>query len=106
MLTSKNVPCTVFGVGMAMERNPDAVLAMKSAKWEIASHGYRWIDYQNVDAETEMAHIRQTVDIHNRLVGYRPIGIYQGKPNVHTRGHVVSEGGFLYDCDSYADGEI
>ena len=52
ILNKYNTPCTVFGVGMAMERNPDAVKAMQSSKWEIASHGYRWIDYQNTDEKT------------------------------------------------------
>ena len=107
------VPCTVFAVGMALERNPEVCRALKemmeasdddgAAAWEVASHGYRWIDYQNVDEETEREHIRRTVAIHEKLLGRRPVGMYQGKPNVNTRRLVVAEGGFKYDCDSYAD---
>eukprot|EP01082_Thalassiosira_pseudonana_P006443 g5872.t1.1.5e174189 g5872 g5872.t1 contig20:339527-340405(+) len=103
LLTRKNVPCTVFAVGMALERNPEACQAMINAKWEVASHGYRWWDYQNVDEATEREHIRRTVQIHKDLLGERPVGMYQGKPNVNTRKYVVEEGGFLYDSDSYAD---
>ncbi|HKJ20659.1 MAG TPA: polysaccharide deacetylase family protein, partial [Woeseiaceae bacterium] len=55
MFTERNLPVTVFGVGMALERNPQAVAAMQDAGWEIASHGYRWIDYQHVDEDTERA---------------------------------------------------
>ena len=64
LLTRKEVTCTVFGVGMAMERNLEACKAMKDAGWEIASHGYRWWDYQDVDEDTEREHIRRTVNIH------------------------------------------
>jgi len=106
-----NVPCTVFAVGMALERNPAVCECLKrmmtlptsSSDWEVASHGYRWIDYQNVDVDTEREHIRRTVEIHERLLGKRPAGIYQGKPNVNTRNLVLEEGGFKYDSDSYAD---
>jgi allantoinase len=104
--TARNTPqSTVFAVGMALERNPTACQAMISAtpKWEIASHGYRWWDYQNVDEETEREHIARTVQIHKNIFGERPVGMYQGKPNVNTRRLVVEEGGFLYDSDSYSD---
>ncbi|KAL7485858.1 hypothetical protein ACHAW6_011446 [Cyclotella cf. meneghiniana] len=103
LLTRKKVPCTVFAVGMALERNPSACKAMIQAGWEVASHGYRWWDYQNVDEATEREHIRRTVQIHKDLLGVRPVGMYQGKPNVNTRRLVVEEGGFLYDSDSYSD---
>jgi allantoinase len=104
LLTEKNVPCTVFAVGMALERNPEACNAMvKADNWEVASHGYRWWDYQNVDEQTEREHIHRTVQIHKDMLGKRPVGMYQGKPNENTRKLVVEEGGFLYDSDSYAD---
>jgi peptidoglycan/xylan/chitin deacetylase (PgdA/CDA1 family) len=88
---------------MALERNIQATGAMKEAEWEVASHGYRWLDYSNVDEDTEREHIARTIEIHKNLLGKRPYGIYQGKPNLNTRKHVVEEGGFLYDSDSYAD---
>ena len=50
MFTRRSMPVTVYGVAMALERNPDAVAAMLEADWEIASHGLRWIDYQFVHA--------------------------------------------------------
>jgi len=88
---------------MALERNPTVARVMVDAGWEVASHGYRWWDYQNTDAEVESEHIRRSVQIHKDILGVRPVGIYQGKPNAHTRRLVVEEGGFLYDSDSYAD---
>ena len=79
LFTSRKIPCTVFAVGMALERNQEVCGAMIEAGWEVASHGYRWIDYQNVDEETEKEHIHRTVEIHERLLGRRPVGMYQGK---------------------------
>jgi putative urate catabolism protein len=103
LFTSRGLPLTVYAVAMAMERNPEAVAAMVEADWEIASHGYRWIDYQYVGAETEREHIRKAVEIHTKVAGSRPLGFYQGRISPHTRFLVVEEGGFLYDADSYAD---
>jgi peptidoglycan/xylan/chitin deacetylase (PgdA/CDA1 family) len=65
-------------------------------EWEVASHGYRWWNYQHVDVEVEREHIRRSVDIHTRLLGKRPVGFYQGKPSLNTRRLVVEEGGFKY----------
>ena len=51
--------------------------------------------WQNVAPMVEREHIRKTIQIHEKMVGERPLGIYQGKPNVNTRRLVVEEGGFL-----------
>ena len=103
LFTERGLPVTVFGIAMAMERNPRAVEAMLAADWEIASHGYRWIDYQDIDAATEREHLQQAIEIHTRLTGSRPLGWYTGRTSPDTRRLVVEEGGFLYDADSYAD---
>lgn len=100
---ARQMPLTVFAVGLALEKNPHVAQAMKHAKWEVASHGYRWIDFQNIDEATEREHMRKTVAVHEKLLGKRPVGFYQGKPNVNTRRLVVEEGGFLYDSDAYND---
>ncbi len=103
LFVEKGLPCTAFAVALALEKNPDVAAAMVDAGWEIASHGYRWIDYQYVDIDTEREHIRKAVEIQERISGARPLGIYQGKPSPNTRRLIVEEGGFLYDADSYAD---
>jgi putative urate catabolism protein len=97
------MPITVFGVASAMERNPAAVDAMLASKWEVATHGYRWIDYQNVPEAMEREHIAKAIEIHKRLTGERPLGWYQGRTSPNTARLVVEEGGFTYDADSYAD---
>ncbi|RMX66093.1 hypothetical protein DD238_001163 [Peronospora effusa] len=103
VFTTRKLPLTVYAVGLALEKNPEAAKAMKDAGWEVASHGYRWIDYQNVNEVTERDHLWKTLAVHEKLLGARPVGIYQGKPNVKTRQLVVEEGGFLYDADAYND---
>ena len=97
------LPVTVYGIAMAMERNPDVVNAMLEAHWEIASHGYRWIDYQFVPEETEREHMAKAIDIHERLTGSKPLGWYTGRDSPNTRNLVLEHEHFLYDSDSYAD---
>ena len=97
------LPLTIFGVSMALERNPDAVAAMVQAGHEIACHGWRWISYQQVDEATEAAHMQRAVEIIQRLTGSAPVGWYTGRDSPNTRRLVVEHGGFLYDADSYAD---
>jgi len=103
MFTERNLPVTVFGVAMALERNPDVVAAMLEAGWEIASHGYRWVDYQQVDATTEAKHLQLAIDIHTRVTGERPFGWYLGRCSPNSHRLVAEEGGFLYNADTYAD---
>lgn len=103
LFAARRVPVTVFGVAAAMEMNPAAVDAMLEAGWEIASHGYRWIDYQYVPEEVEREHIARAIELHTKLTGERPLGWYQGRTSPNTARLVVEEGGFLYDADSYAD---
>ena len=96
-------PVTVYGVAMAMERNPAAVDAMLQSGWEIASHGYRWIDYQFITEEVERDHMQWAIEIHERLTGAKPLGWYTGRDSPNTRKLVVEQNHFLYDSDSYAD---
>ena len=103
VFTSRGLPVTVYGVAMALERNPPAVAAMIAAGWEVASHGYRWIDYQHVPESVERQHLRKAIEIHSRVTGERPLGWYLGRCSPNTRRLVAEEGGFIYDADSYAD---
>ena len=103
MFTERGLPVTVFGVAMALERNPQAVSAMLEADWEIASHGYRWIDYQDIDEATEKEHLDKAIEIHTRTTGTRPLGWYLGRCSPNSHRLVAERGGFLYNADSYAD---
>ena len=102
-LERRSIPVTVFGVSMAMERNPEAVAAMLAGGHEIACHGWRWISYQSMDEATERDHMRLAVDAVRRMTGSAPLGWYTGRDSPNTRRLLVEHGGFLYDADSYAD---
>ncbi len=99
----RGLPLTVFGVGMALERNPEATQAFVELGHEIASHGWRWISYQQVDEATEREHMRLAIDAITRLTGKRPAGWYTGRDNPRTRRLVADAGGFEYDSDYYGD---
>ncbi len=103
MFTKRDMPVTVYGVTSALERNQQAVAAMKAAGWEIACHGLKWINYQYVDKEQERQHIQDAIIRHQALTGERPQGWYTGRTSPNTRDLVYEAGGFLYDADSYAD---
>ena len=99
----REMKATVFCVGLALEKNPLAGELMKNANMEISSHGYRWIDYQNTPEDIEKEHIERTIEIHQKVLGEKPPGIYQGKPGRNTRRLIIENGSFLYDSDAYSD---
>lgn len=103
LFEERRLPLTVFGVSMALKRNPDAVAAFQQLGHEIACHGLRWISYQNVDEATEREHMREAVAIIKELTGSAPMGWYTGRDSPNTRKLVVEHGGFRYDADYYGD---
>ena len=98
-----DIPLTIFGVAMALERHPAVVEAFLHAGHEICSHGYRWINYQDVPGDVEQEHMMRAIEIIKRLTGERPLGWYTGRTSPNTRALVREEGGFLYDADDYND---
>ncbi|HEY8049395.1 MAG TPA: allantoinase PuuE [Ramlibacter sp.] len=99
----RQLPLTVFGVGMALQRSPEIAAAFVDAGHEIAAHGWRWIHYQDVDEATEREHMRLAIDAIAQLTGARPLGWYTGRDSPNTRRLVVDDGGFEYDSDYYGD---
>ena len=103
LFQEKKIPITVFGVGMALEKNPEICEAIKDAGYEVASHGWRWIDYQNIKKSEEKKHMMLAIQAHKRIFGEQPSGWYTGRCSPNTRDLVMENGGFLYDSDSYSD---
>tara|TARA_B110000438_G_scaffold42023_1_gene41806 strand:- start:249 stop:1178 length:930 start_codon:yes stop_codon:yes gene_type:complete len=103
LFQEKKIPITIFGVGMALEKNPEICKAIKDANYEVASHGWRWIDYQSVKKSEEKKHMKLAIKKIKEIFGERPLGWYTGRCSPNTRDLVFDEGGFLYDSDSYSD---
>jgi allantoinase len=103
---NRGLPLTVFGVGMALLRNPEVSRAFVALGHEIACHGWRWISYQGVDEATEREHMRdmaRAVEAITRLTGNPPDGWYTGRDSPNTHRLVADFGGFEYDADYYGD---
>jgi len=103
LFQEKKIPITIFGVAMALERNPEVCEAIKNGNYEIACHGWRWIDYQNVKKSTEKKDMKLAIKTIKKIFGKRPLGWYTGRCSPNTRDLVFDDGEFLYDSDSYSD---
>jgi len=103
LFTEREIPVTVFGVAMALQRNPDVVASMLKANWEIASHGYRWIDYQHTPEALELEHFQQAIEIHTAATGAAPDGWYLGRCSPNSHRIAATQGNFIYNADTYAD---
>jgi putative urate catabolism protein len=103
ILRDRRVDATVYAVGMALERNPEAAAQIADSGFEVACHGQRWIDYQFVPENVERADMLRNIEVITRLTGRRPVGWYTGRPGPNTRRLVVESAAFLYDSDAYND---
>ncbi len=103
LFQEKKIPITIFGVAMALERNQEVCEAIKNGNYEVACHGWRWIDYQNVKKSVEKKDMKLAIKTIKKIFGKRPLGWYTGRCSPNTRDLVFDDGGFLYDSDSYGD---
>jgi len=99
----RGLPLTVFGVGMALQRHPELTQAFVELGHEIACHGWRWINYQQIDEATERLHMQTGINIIKVLTGKAPTGWYTGRDSPNTRRLLLDHGGFEYDSDYYGD---
>ncbi|HPT57122.1 MAG TPA: allantoinase PuuE [Casimicrobium sp.] len=100
----RNLPLTVFGVAMALQRHREATSAFCELGHEIASHGNRWIHHQHMSEAEERAQIAAASNIIRDLSGGQwPFGWYTGRDSPNTKRLVLEHGGFEYDSDYYGD---
>ena len=101
--TDRDLKATVNLVGLAGWQNPKALRAMIDAGFDLHPHGWRWFDYNDLEASAERECIRNSVEQIRQLTGEPPLGYYAGMPSLNTRRLIVEEGNFLYDSDVYND---
>ena len=99
----RGLPLTVFGVSMALQRHPELTSAFVELGHEIACHGWRWINYQQLDEATERLHMQTGINIIREMTGHTPCGWYTGRDSPNTRRLLLDHGGFEYDSDYYGD---
>ena len=107
----RGLPLTVFGVATALQRHPDVTQAFVELGHEIACHGLKWINYQQIPEDFERAHMAEAMAIVERLTGARAsspdhvhaLGWYTGRDSPNTHRLVADFGGFEYDSDYYGD---
>ena len=102
-INDRKIPLTIFGVGLALEKNKEICLAIKESNFEIVSHGYKWIDYQFINEDIEKEHIIKSYEIIKSIFGEYPLGWYTGRTSPNTRRLVVENTNVIYDSDSYSD---
>ena len=103
LFQERGLKATIYAVGRALELNPMLAAAFTAQGHEVASHGWRWIDYHAVPEAVERAEISRCVETITRLCGAAPVGWYTGRISPRTRRLVAAHGGFLYDSDAYDD---
>ena len=99
LFTGMGIPVTVYGVATALERSPDQVAAMTEAGWEIASHGFKWIEYRDFTEAEERAHIDKAKAIHTSVTGSAPRGWYTGRCSMNTVRLIAEDASFDYVAD-------
>ena len=103
LFTEASLPVTIYGVATALMRAPAQLAAMQEAGWEIASHGYKWVEHKDMAPEVERAQIAEAVRLHTIATGERPRGWYTGRCSLNTVDLVSEAGGFDYISDTYDD---
>jgi allantoinase len=104
LFQARQLPLTVFGCALALERHPPAAQAIAQSGYDVCCHGWRWVQHYHLEEGDEREHIRKAIASLQSSVGTRPLGWYcRYGPSVNTRRLVVEEGGFLYDSDAYND---
>jgi urate oxidase len=103
LFTQNAIPLTIYGVATAFARSPAQVEAMLAADWEIASHGYKWVQHKDMPPDEERRQIAEAIRLHTIATGQRPTGWYTGRSSLNTLDLVSEEGGFEYVSDTYDD---
>jgi len=103
LFTQRNLPLTIYGVASALARSPEQVKAMKSAGWDIASHGLKWVEHKDMPEAEERAQIAEAIRLHTEVVGTPPRGWYTGRCSVNTVRLTAETGQLDWISDTYDD---
>ncbi|MEL6584483.1 MAG: allantoinase PuuE [Pseudomonadota bacterium] len=102
LFTGRGIPLTIYGVATALSRAPAQVAAMQDARWEIASHGLKWVEHKDMPEAEEAAQIAEAIRLHTEVTGTPPRGWYTGRCSMNTV-RLAAEAGMDYISDAYDD---
>jgi peptidoglycan/xylan/chitin deacetylase (PgdA/CDA1 family) len=99
---------TLYAVGKAVEMNPEVALRTMRGGSEVASHCYRWVNYEDMGVEEERAMVRKGIESLRSVTGEAPVGWYYGRLSSRSKAlvwDVYREMGLelLWQSDSYSD---
>ena len=99
---------TLYAVGKAIEENPEVALRTLRAESEVASHAYRWINYDRLLPEDEKAMIKKGIEAIEKVTGKPPVGWYYGRLSPRSIALVWDafhemDLPLLWESDSYCD---
>ena len=94
---------TIFACALALERNPPVTREFVDRKYDIVSHGYRWITHFGFTEAQERDEIRKARESFLRTTGQRVIGWFNRTPQTVITRRILAEEGFLYDSQSVND---
>lgn len=85
LFAEAGVSGTVYGVGKALEENPQVAKICQQMGWEIAAHGHRWINYHDMSPEDEREDCLKCVEVIKQQTGAPPKGWYIGRLSPRTQ---------------------
>ncbi|TVY20926.1 Chitin deacetylase 1 [Lachnellula arida] len=102
------MPVTAYAIGQAFEKNLEVADAFGKNGREVASHGYRWVNYVGMGIELEKEYIERQLESLKKTTGSYPVGWYYGAVSAYSKAlihEVYEEKGIplLYESDTYSD---
>ncbi|MBV7409261.1 allantoinase PuuE [Maritimibacter sp. DP1N21-5] len=103
LFTRAGIKPTVYGVTTALARSPEQVAAMLDADWEIASHGFKWVEHKDMPEADERAAMDEAYRLHTLVTGTPPRGWYTGRCSMNTIRIAAEMGTLDYVSDTVDD---
>ncbi|CAF1157505.1 unnamed protein product [Adineta steineri] len=103
LFTEKKIPITIYAVATTLMHSPSEVVAMQNSGWEIASHGYKWVEHKDMPGNMKREHIKEAIRIHKLATGQQPMGFHTERYSINTFNIINEEGGYEYISDTHDD---
>jgi allantoinase len=103
VLDDAGVVPTIFGCGLALERNLAVARAFQARNCDLVGHGYRWQSHRGLSFEEERAHIKAAADSYAALGFSEVLGWFTRPPQTVRTREALAREGLLFDSGSVTD---